>query len=435
MASTINSIIQAIVPKEFYYGWVIAAAIFLSLCLSTGTFFYAFGVFVEPLEEEFGWSRTQINASYSLAAISAFTAPIVGRLVDRYGPRPVMSTSLLVLGLSFVLRPFMTELWQWYALNIIQFIPLVGIDSAPVGKLLGLWFHRTRGRMMGITMIGYSAGGLVMPPIAAFIVTTASWQWGYGTLGILIILCAPLIFGVVRDRPEDVARAMAARRARSSQHALLLGDSVQPSVLPLHGVTVREALRSRSFYAVTVGLMAMSFTFSAVMINIVPHLENEGMTLGKATLVLSALSVFAIGGKLIGGYLSESWPIRYVVMLSLAGQIVGLIVLVVAGSSNLIWLFVPIYGLALGGVGMLHILFVQETFGLRFFGSIFGTIHIFTVVSQVAGPLMTGVYFDVTGSYRPAYLTVCVVFALSVLAINWAIPMVPDWRREPVEHQ
>lgn len=435
MPLSINFTPRTRVFKDFYYGWVIVASLAVASALTIGGTFYAFGVFIEPLEEEFGWSRTQINASFSFSAVTVLFVPVIGRLVDRYGPRPVMGISLLVLGLSFVLRAFMTELWHWYGLSMLQMLAGAGIVTISVGKLVGLWFERTRGRVMGITMIGNNVGGLVMPPLAAVIVTVANWQWAFIVFGVLMIVCAPVIFAVVRDKPEDVEREMVARKARSLKDARNVPDDAQSIGWVSVGVTVREALRSRSFYAVAAGTVAMNFTFSTVLLNIIPHLKNEGMSLGGATFVVGVLSIFAIGGKLTGGYLCERMPTRYVVMLSLTVQIVGLAILVVAGSSPLIWVFVPIYGLAYGAVGVLHTLFVQETFGLRFFGSIYGIVIMPSAIAEFVGPLMMGIYFDVTGSYRLAYLTVCVIFVFGAIVVYWARPLVPDWRGQPVEHQ
>ena len=146
------------------------AIIFASMAVAIGTGQYAFGVFVEPLEQQFAWSRTQINASLSFFAIGSLSAPLVGRIMDKVGARPVMAASLILFGGSYLLRPFMSELWHWYALSIMQFAGMPGSAMLPAGKLIGTWFPRTRGRMLGIAMMGANFGGVVMPVFASVLV-------------------------------------------------------------------------------------------------------------------------------------------------------------------------------------------------------------------------------------------------------------------------
>ena len=104
--------------------WLVFAVLFFGNGLNVGASVYSFGLFIDPLETEFGWQRTAISASLSFAAVGSLASPLVGRLVDRYGSRPVITCSLLLLGLSFLLRPLMLELWHWYALSFLQFSPI-----------------------------------------------------------------------------------------------------------------------------------------------------------------------------------------------------------------------------------------------------------------------------------------------------------------------
>ena len=116
-----------------YYGWNIAVVAFLSTGVSVGMTGYAFGAFVEPLEAEFGWSRTEINVALALSSVSGLVAPIVGRLMDRYGARPVMVASLLLIGLGFLLRGVTDELWQFYLFSTISTIGMPGATVMPAG--------------------------------------------------------------------------------------------------------------------------------------------------------------------------------------------------------------------------------------------------------------------------------------------------------------
>ena len=129
--------------------WLVLGTLFLAAGVNVGSSNYAFGLFVEPLETTFGWSRTAISASLSFVAVGSLASPIIGRLMDRHGARPVLFISLTLMGISFLVRPAMTELWHWYGLSFLQFIGISGITALPAGRLIAIWFPSSQGRIMG----------------------------------------------------------------------------------------------------------------------------------------------------------------------------------------------------------------------------------------------------------------------------------------------
>ena len=405
---------------RFYYGWIVVGAAFLSTGLTVGTGSYAFGVFVEPLEAEFGWTRMQLNAAISLSAVAALSGPFIGRIMDRYGARPVMAASLVLLGMSFVLRPLMTHLWHWYALGIVQALGLTGATVLPTGKLVGMWFQKTRGRMMGLATMGNNFGGLTMAALAGLVVGFSGWRWGYGVFAILIFVSAILMLLVVRDRPEDVQKEVA--RLKNRRDGANEDDSVSPSASSLSGLTVRDALKTRAFYLVILGITAAGFSHSSVLTQLIPHLENEGVSLTQASLALSVLAGFGMAGKVLFGLLTERIPARFAFVLSFLIQIVGLMMLSRWANTPFLWAFMPFYGIAFGAVGALTPLLVQETFGLRHFGAVQGLLGMARILPTVVGPLMVGAFYDSTGHYRTAFLTVACIFVVGALAFSLARP-------------
>ena len=137
-----------------------------------------------PIEETFGWTRTQISASLSFAAVGGLTAPFLGRAMDRFGARPILVFSLAVFGLSFCLRPLMTELWHWYALSFLQFATFSGLTVLPAGRLVAAWFPHIRGRMTGVAGTGNNVGGLVMPAVIAALLAVMTWGEASVVIGV-----------------------------------------------------------------------------------------------------------------------------------------------------------------------------------------------------------------------------------------------------------
>ena len=174
-------------PINPSHGWWAVAVCFGISTALVGFSTYTFALFGDEMAKEFGWSRTHINASLSFLAIGQILAPLVGRIIDRKGPRMVVAFCVLLTALSYLLRPMMSELWHWYALSFLQY---AGFSSTmtPVGRIVGLWFPNARGRVMGIAMMGNNFGGVVMPGIIGTVIAFGGWQSGYYLQGLLTCL-------------------------------------------------------------------------------------------------------------------------------------------------------------------------------------------------------------------------------------------------------
>ncbi|MBI4311435.1 MAG: MFS transporter [Chloroflexi bacterium] len=408
----VGTVADRVKGSRINYGWASIGVVFAATGLAIGGGQYAFGVFVTPLEQEFGWSRTQINASLSFSAVSGLLGPLVGRAMDRYGSRPVVMVSLLLMAASFLLRPLVTELWQLYALSVLQFAGFPGATALPAARLAGIWFPRTRGRMTGLTSAGANFGGMILPQLASLLLGLASWRWGYAAIGILSLSIVVAAMFLLRERsaPEERPGSSGPQPQR------------QGAAMAIPGATAREALRSPSFYAVTIGVLAATFTYQAVLTQIVPHLQSVGLTLGKAASFLSLVAVFAMGGKVLFGYLTEKAPAKFILVLSLSVQSVGLVGLMTLHQTPFLWAIAPVYGIAFGGMGAVMTLLVQDSFGLKHFGVIFGLVNLATIGSSIVGPLMVGIIFDATGSYSAAFIAVICIYAVGCACVLAARP-------------
>ena len=393
---------------RIYRGWWVVSAPFLAAALGTGAGQYGFGIFIGPLEETFGWSRSQISASLSFTAVGSLLAPFLGRSIDRYGARPVMAISLAMVAVSFLIRPMMTELWHWYALSLLQYAGYTGASMLPAGKLVGLWFRRTRGRVMGLTAMGNNFGGLVMPPLMGWMLLLLSWEATYLALGVTSILLVVFTWITVRDNPTG----------RETETGSTEGDTRAASQVT--GRTVREALRDRSFYAIALAVTLGTFTYSAIIPQIIPHLLDGGATLAIASLVLSMYAIAGMVGKFLMGLVAERITSRYALMTNFVGQSVFLVAMIWADNPIVMWTAVPVLGIFNGAFGALFQLVVQDAFGLRYFGSIMGLINFATLISFFFGPILAGVSYDITGSYTVAFTTVAVMFVTAALALTQA---------------
>ena len=240
-----------------HYGWLVAVVLFLCFMLSVGIVQYSFGVFVTELETEFGWSRTQVNSTLSLFAVTGLLAPPVGWLLDRFGSRPVMVISIAALALSHLLRPWMTDLWHFYALSFIQYAAFPGAIMIPSGKLIGLWFAASRGRAMGLTAMGANFGGFIFSWLTDVLVGTADWRTTYFVYGVLFALLIGPVFLFIKDGPAmPVARGPNGLTTTNEPRAGAGGEG---------GLTASQAIRTRAFALIVVALFLATFTYQSVL--------------------------------------------------------------------------------------------------------------------------------------------------------------------------
>ena len=396
-------------------GALVIAVVFSSTAIGVGVSQYAFGLFIAPIEEAFGWTRTQISASLSFAAVGGLTAPFLGRAMDRFGARPILVASLAVFGLSFCLRPLMSELWHWYALSFLQFATFSGLTVLPAGRLVAAWFPHVRGRMTGVVGTGNNVGGLVMPAAIAALLAVMTWGEASLVIGFAAFAVAGAAMLVIREAPP----ATRARTLRSGAPGERAGAF---AATPLPGRNLRETVRTRTFWAVFAAITLGSFTYSSILPHVLVHLVNRGMENASALTALATLATAGICGKLLFGWSSERFGARRLLMANLAGQAVFAALLAGASPVGVLALAAPLYGLFMGGFGVLHILVVQESFGIHRYGSVMGLMNLGTVISFGAGPLVAGASYDLSGGYGNAFLVTCGLFAAGAVALAFARP-------------
>ena len=401
--------------RQIYRGYPIAIVVFLSTGLSVGMTQYAFGEFAGPLKEQFGWSQTQLNLSLAFSFISGLCAPFVGTLSDRIGIRPVMFGSILIIAIGFLMRPFITELWHWYLFSALVYTGFPGATVLPGGKMVGLWFPRTRGRMMGAVMAGNNFGGITMPPLAAAIIVVFNWQTAYVVFGVIMgALAVMALFVIVEDE----------KKVESEMKRTGRGDQAQISRAAAQaGVTLKQALRNRNFWLVTVGLVAATFTYQGVLTQLRQHFEESGFTPAMATTAVSTIAGMGIFSKLAFGRASEKITARIATILSIGLQMVGVLIIAQVDATHLLWLGIFVFGLGFGGLGALALLVVQEMFGMKEFGGIMGIMQVGMIASGTGAPMMAGAIHDSSGSFDSAFLIVAAIFVVGIAALALARPI------------
>ena len=380
-----------------------------------GTVQFAFGFFIEPLEEEFGWTRTQVNVSLSIGVVTSFLSPVVGNLMDRFGARWTMAVSIVLVASAFLLRSVMTELWHFYLFSGIMFAGTPGATMMPAGRLVLTWFPKARGRMMGIVTSGNNIGSGLAVPITAGLIGFVGWRWTWALMGIALIGMAMLVLLVIRDDSDDVTKE------RGKRWSPKYSDDDGTAGLN-SGMTVSAAVRTSTFWFLVIGMTLQQFIRTGVVSQMVPHLEQVGFSRAVAATMMIVLAIFAASSKLIFGRLSESITARisFIVIMILQG--IGLSVLLLSDGSAITWGAIVVFGLGMGGVGALTPLVIFDMFGLKQFGSIMGLTRMSIAIPIFFGPIFAGMIFDSKGKYDLMFVVTIGLLVVSIGSFMLAKP-------------
>ena len=401
----------------------IVGASFLLLFLFSGAGYYSFSIFIWPLEREFGWSRASIALTMSIHFIVAgFFGPLLGRLVQVHGPRKVMILGALGAGAFFMLVSLTHSLWFLYVTYGLLAICISAIGIIPVSSLLARWFSRNRGTATGVAMMGISVGGLVLAPSVGLITTHFGWKASFIFLGILVwALALPLAIGILRDSPDGGGAAsgekgMTLIRGSEAAHE----DPGAFSAGSQEGLPLRAVMRKRAFGWTGATFFFAAFAQSGILQHQVPMLSEVGLPSTVAATALGLTAGLGAFGKLSFGRLSDLLPFRYGAALCFALQGLAVLILLLAQSQVMIWIYILIFGVAMGGIVVLLPVAVGHFFGLASFGVILGMVNFSQALGGSVGAFFSGWIHDQMGNYTAALVAFLGAYFLAILAIFMA---------------
>lgn len=406
--------------RRIYYGWRIVAVAFLTHCLNVGCVFYTFGLSFAPLIAEFGWTRAQISWGFSsVSIVGALYAPFVGRVVDRFGPRPSQLCGAVVLGATFMLLSRVQSLAQYYALMAL-FVSLgsTALGPIPANSAVAGWFLRRRGRALGLATAGISMGGVVFVPLAQYLIQHLGWRQAFVTLGAIVMGVAVVPIALFMRKPP---------RELPPEERMPAGSAPGLTYEIEHSVSVRDAVRDPNFWLIAGAFSLTVMGVSATLLHQVPLLIDFGVTPAHAALALGATAGVGVVGKLGFGALLERVEQRRVIVGCFLAQAAGLLLLPFARVPWVLVLYVLVYGYAMGGNATLQATILGECFGRLHYGAIAGRMSPIIVFSQAVAVPLVGYLRDRTGSYVPAIVVIEVMTLAAALCISFLRP--PGWQR------
>ncbi|MEK7873069.1 MAG: MFS transporter, partial [Chloroflexota bacterium] len=343
------------------------------------------------------------------------TGPVGGYLVDRYGPRLIVLISVILMGLGFIALSQVQSLIAFYAIYIL-FVAMgasTGIAMA-MPTAIANWFIRKRSRAMGILYAGVGMGGVAVP-VLALLISAYGWRTALVIIGALVIIVfVPLSF-VFRQRPEQYGM-MPDGESPATPATTVVPNEKKAKDAEID-FTPRQALRTPSFWLISIAFAMRTTASHGVPLHLMPHLQGQGFSTEAAALALGALGVASVVGRLGFSWLGDFWEKRHVLFGSTMLMSVGLIFLNLPATWTTVALFLLIYAPGYGGAPPLTRAIFGEYYGRKHYGTISGFFSVIIMVGTVGGPLFAGYMYDTSKSYTIAFYAFAVANTLGAALI------------------
>ncbi|MBI3931480.1 MAG: MFS transporter [Chloroflexi bacterium] len=396
--------------KKVFYGWWVVVAGTVIGAFGAGTIFYGFSAFFNPMIAEFGWPRAAMAGVSSLSRLEGgLQGPIAGWLVDKFSPRRILLIGVTIAGIGFMALSLVNSLLSLYLIFglLLSMGFSLGYNNAPQAAV-ARWFIRKRGRAFAILLSGNGIGGALFLPLIAFLITQFGWRWAVIFIG-LATLAIPLTLSLlIKNSPEEMG--LQPDGQPGTQESLSLETEFTTEEVDF---TVREALKTGSFWTYAIAMMLRSFILSAIVVHQIPHLVDMGISYQTASAVLGLMILISIPGRLLFGWLGDRFSKKILLALLCFVQGAGVFIFIQANTLPLLYLYIVIYGLSYGGVIPLTIALRADLFGRRNFATIGGLTMPLSMIGAVTAPILAGYLYDVSQSYSRAFYIFLVMIVLS----------------------
>lgn len=387
----------------FYYGWYIVLVLAINTTVGYGILYYAFSVFITPMEIEFGWSRGQLTLGLALSSlVSGIIAYPIGWWVDKYGARALMSVGAILASLFVILWAQVETLWQFYIVWCG-----IGISGAmllyePAFAVIATWF--TVKRSTALTIVTFAAGfaSTIFLPLSDQLLIHFGWRDAVELLGIMLgVITAPLSLLIIRRRPEDIG---------------LSSDGIEKSkMLPIEEKTssISFAFRSRFFWFLTLSFSIAGFATAALRVHLIPILMDMEIPSTTAAFASGSIGIFQVVGRLIFMPLDKFMSGR--IMLAGLFLMQGLAIMMLF-NNGVIWsliIFVILFGASVGMRTLVRPSILADTYGSANYGRISSLMALPLTLSATIAPVIAGFIYDYFQSYT---LLITITLSLSVIA-------------------
>jgi len=401
--------------SRLFYGLSNVATGFVGMALCYGMFtIIAFGLFVKPLQEEFGWSRGELSFAITMTNIAVVIAsPCIGLLIDRFSVRLILIPSLVLMSITIASMSILTaNIWHFYALYFL--IPFLGAGTLPqsYSRVLIAWFNRRRGIALGFSLSGFGAGVLLIPIVAQMTIDALGWRAAYlGFAAAVFLLALPMVLFLMKETPEEMGFLSNGEKQSGNEEE---EDQIKQSEI---GLTGKEAAFTSSYWLILSSFLLVGVGLTGILAHLVPMLIDRGVTPQTAALCMSGIGVGIISGRIFAGFLMDYFFAPYVTAFFLLGMVAGIVILATGTTSALVFVAAVCVGMASGSEISEIAYICSRYFGQKAFGQIYGFMFAAFQLGAAFGAPLMGIYHDKAGNYIGALWFLAAIVLLGAILI------------------
>lgn len=406
------------IAKVSFQSRLVVGGCFMSILVGPGLVASTFSVFFATLLESLPWHRASAAFAYSLyGTIYGLGGPAIGRLCETLGPKRIFLSGAILIACGFALLSLVQEVWQFCLLYGVLGVTSAMTGIVPVTVLISRWFVAKRGLALGLAFAGVGLGGFFLAPLAHSLIVHLGWRQAYLWLGVGAGL---ILFVTVLVTVQDVPREKGARDRECEDRLPLINESA--SRQKVDGLTLREALGTRSFWFLAGAGFIFLGVLGGILTHIVPLAADRGMAKSLAALSLGLVVGMGTVGKVGMGHLADRYEGRKVLVGTFLMQGIAILLIVWGEVAVLFWTFVVLFGIGQGGALTLAPVVLGNSFGSHVLGSLMGTYWLIATMGSLVGPPVAGVIRDATDTY----FLVLVLFAAATFFAALLVGLIRD---------
>lgn len=409
---------------KIFYGWRMTAAACGIQFLLAALLIQSFGLYIATLSDDLGWSKTALSGAAALQSVeAAIIGPLLGWVVDRFGPQSMIRWGMLIFGVGLLCLSQVDSLAGFYVSAVLMALGTSLCGYFPLSVALVQWFERLRARALSIMSLGLALGGLAVP-LVAWAMQNFGWRAAAMGSGIVALVVGLPLARVIRRRPQDHGEFIDG--VPPATQRTVPGDLPQDRAAP-HEFTAREALRTQAFWMLALGHGLALLVVTAINVHAITHMkEGLGYSVSQAGWVIMLMTMGQIAGVLLGASMGDRYDKRLVSALCMLSHMAGLLLLTYATHVAELVAFAIFHGVAWGLRGPFMQAIRADYFGRQSIGMILGLSAAIIAVGQVAGPMVAGMLADLTGNYRLGFTLLALVAGLGSLSFMLAKKPIPD---------
>ncbi len=400
--------------RRIFHGWWIVAEFAITETIAYGVLYYAFSVFITPMEAELGWDRATLTGAFSLAMlVVGIFGVFVGWWVDRYGARLLMSVAAIAATLLLLAWASVQNIFMYYAIWVGIGLALSALDYGPSFTVIATWFTRRRGRALAFVTFAAGFASTIFLPLSNTLNELLGWRGAVAALAVLMgVIVFPLHALVLRRHPSDVGEHPDGETSP---------DQLPPERPKAKHFSVKKLLHQRAFWILTISFGAMGIAASGLRVHFVAYLIERDFTPAYAAFVSGLIGAMQVVGRILFAPLESRFNVRLITAGIFALQVLAFIVLLLPIGEPGILLFVVLFGASVGAMTLSGATLLAETYDTAFYGRISSLMSLFRVAFTTTAPVGVSLLYTLWGGYDRVWM-LAILFPVAAMLLIGLLP-------------